>query len=115
MGIKLLYNNYYIFYEVCDMLGDLKKFYQAVADDPALIRQFELIAERKDFIKLAIKLGAKKGYVFNASDIETSIEESTASGQGDYFCLPFGCWHKFKSAYGGSQMNEIQGQNAIAI
>ena len=97
------------------MLDHLKKFYQEVNDDPALIRQFESIAERKDFIKLAIRLGAKKGYVFNASDIEASIEESTASGQGDYFCLPFGCWHKFKSAYRGSQMNEVQSQNAIAV
>ena len=48
--------------------------------------------------KLAAQLGAKRGYTFTASEVEASIEASTASDQGEYFCLPIGCWHKAQLA-----------------
>ena len=80
------------------MLRSLEKFYQAVTDDPTLTQRFESITERKNFPKLAVQLGAQKGYTFTASEVEASIEASTASGQGEYFCLPIGCWHKAQLA-----------------
>jgi Nif11 domain len=72
----------------------LDKFYKLVAKNPALARQFDSIVETIDFPKLAVQLGAKWGYTFTSAEIQASIESSTASGQGDYFCLPLGCWHK---------------------
>ena len=80
------------------MLKSLEKFYQAVTNDQTLIQEFESITERKDFPKLAAQLGAKRGYTFTASEVEASIEASTASDQGEYFCLPIGCWHKAQLA-----------------
>lgn len=73
-------------------MKDLQKFYQDVSSDPVLIHRLESITEKKAFTKLVTQLGAKKGYDFTASDVEASIHDHTASGQGDYFCLPIGCW-----------------------
>ena len=79
------------------MKVDLEKFYQEISNDPLLMQQFESITHRDQFIKLAIRLGAGKGYTFTVSELEDAIEASTASGQGEYFCLPIGCWHKAES------------------
>jgi hypothetical protein len=79
------------------MTTHLEKFYKLVAKKPDLARQFEAIVERTDFPKLAVQLGAKWGYIFTPTEIQASIESTTATGQGDYFCLPLGCWHKVQS------------------
>ncbi len=76
------------------MKKSLQKFYQAVADDPTLIAQIETIVDKQDFSKLLVQLGAEKGYHFTSSEVESSIKDNTASEQGEYFCLPIGCWHK---------------------
>jgi hypothetical protein len=76
----------------------LDKFYKLVAKNPNLAQHFETIVERKDFPRLAVQLGKKWGYTFTPAEIQSSIEASTATGQGDYFCLPLGCWHKTQSA-----------------
>lgn len=65
-----------------------------IAQDDALKSEFESIIKNDNFIALIIELGSKQGYAFTASDVATSIEENTASGQGQFFCLPMGCWHK---------------------
>ena len=80
------------------MKKDLNKFYQAVANDPKLGQEFESITERENFSKLAVQMGSKRGYRFTASEVESSIQDSTASEQGEYFCLPIGCWHRFQPA-----------------
>ena len=80
------------------MKTHLDKFYKLVAKKPDLAQQFDSIVEAKDFHHLAVRLGATWGYTFTPAEIQASIEESTASGQGDYFCLPLGCWHKMHSA-----------------
>jgi hypothetical protein len=78
--------------------ADLEKFFQELTNDPLLRQQFESITHREQFINLAIRLGAGRGYTFTVSELEDVIEASTASGQGEYFCLPIGCWHKAESA-----------------
>ncbi|HEY5141659.1 MAG TPA: Nif11-like leader peptide family natural product precursor [Methylococcales bacterium] len=80
------------------MKADLKNFYQVLADEPTLAQQFELITDREEFLKLAVQIGSERGYTFSIYEVEASIKASTASEQGDYFCLPIGCWHKFQSA-----------------
>jgi len=77
---------------------DLAKFFQEVNNDPLLMQQFELITDQKQFIKLAIRLGAGRGYNFTASELEEAIKANTSAEQGEYFCLPIGCWHKAESA-----------------
>ena len=79
-------------------LADLAKFWQELTNNPPLMQQFELITHRQHFIKLAMRLGAARGYTFTASELEVAIEANTAEGQGEYFCLPIGCWHKAESA-----------------
>ena len=79
------------------MKADLEKFYQELTNDPLLMEQFESITHREQFIKLVIRLGAGRGYSFTTSELEDSIEDSTAFEQGEYFCLPIGCWHKAES------------------
>lgn len=79
------------------MKSHLDKFYKLVAKNQSLARQFDAIVERRDFPKLAVQLGAKWGYSFTPSEIQSSIESTTANGQGDYFCLPLGCWPKARS------------------
>ena len=78
--------------------ADLEKFFQELTNDPLLMQQFESITEREQFIKLAIRLGAGRGYTFTSTELEDAIEASTASEQGEYFCLPIGCWHKAETA-----------------
>lgn len=73
---------------------DLEKFFQELTNKPLLMQQFELITAREQFIKLATRLGAGRGYTFTTTELEDAIEASTAVGQGEYFCLPIGCWHK---------------------
>lgn len=73
---------------------DLEKFYQTVNNDPMLYEQFESLINQKDFLHQIVQLGVRLGYIFTDSEIEASIEASTAAGQGEYFCLPIGCWHK---------------------
>ena len=80
------------------MKANLEKFYQELTNDPVLIEQFESITHQQQFIKLAVRLGAGRGYTFTASELEDAIEASTAEEQGEYFCLPIGCWHKAESA-----------------
>ena len=80
------------------MIKDLERFYQAVTNEPSLNQQFESITERGDFIRRAVQLGAQKGYTFTASEVKASIEANTASEQGEYFCLPIGCWHNAQFA-----------------
>jgi hypothetical protein len=75
----------------------LNNFFQFIGDSPLLSKQFEFIAGQKDFVCLAVQLGAESGYNFTSSELESSIEACTTSGQGEYFCLPFGCWHKSQS------------------
>lgn len=79
------------------MMKDLKNFYEAVANDATLSQQLDNIADQEDFAKRFVQLGAKKGYRFSVSEVLTSIQANTASEQGDYFCLPIGCWHKASS------------------
>ena len=76
------------------MIESLNKFYQLIASDSLLTKQFELIVNKQNFKKLLVRLGDSKGYKFSVADIETTIKENTASDQGDYICLPIGCWHK---------------------
>ena len=76
---------------------DLEKFYQVVSNDTNLMKQLDSISDRKNFLTEMVKLGAKKKYTFTISEVEASINSSTTSGQGDYFCLPVGCWTKAKS------------------
>ena len=78
--------------------ADLVKFFQELINNPPLMQQFESITHRQHFLKLAMRLGAGRGYNFTASDLEEAIENSTAGGQGEYFCLPIGCWHKAELA-----------------
>ena len=78
--------------------ADLAKFFQELINNPPLMQQFELITHRQHFLQLAMRLGEGRGYNFTASDLEEAIENSTAAEQGDYFCLPIGCWHKAESA-----------------
>ena len=78
--------------------ADLVKFFQELINNPPLMQQFELITHRQHFVKLAIRLGTGRGYNFTASDLEEAIEDSTAAEQGEYFCLPIGCWHKAELA-----------------
>lgn len=73
---------------------NLEKFCQAANSDPALYQKLEAVTERKNFPNLVVKLGREKGYRFTISDVENSIQANTAAEQGDYFCLPIGCWHK---------------------
>lgn len=80
------------------MKKHLDKFYKLVTKKPDLARQFDSIVEARDFPNLAVKLGATWGYTFTSAEIQASIEESTAAGQGNYFCLPIGCWQKIQSA-----------------
>jgi truncated hemoglobin YjbI len=79
------------------MKTHLDRFYKLVAKNPALARQFDEIVERTDFSKLAVQLGAKWGYTFTHTELQNSIESTTATGQGEYFCLPLGCWQKIQS------------------
>ena len=76
------------------MLITLNKFYELITSDSLLTQQFESIIHKKNFIKLLVRLGAAQGYQFTDSDVENSIKENTASEQGEYICLPIGCWHK---------------------
>jgi hypothetical protein len=80
------------------MKRHLDKFYQLVAQNPSLTKEVESITDRDDFTSRLVKLGAKWGYTFTPAEVEASIRANTASGQGDYFCLPFGCWRKVQSA-----------------
>lgn len=80
------------------MKANLEKFYRVVADDPTLAQRFKAITERRDFLNLAVQIGSERGYDFTISEVEADIEASTAAGQGEYFCLPIGCWHKVQSA-----------------
>ena len=73
---------------------DLAKFYQACNNNSTLFKQFESITNQENFLLLAVQLGVERGYTFTISEVEADIESSTASGQGEYFCLPIGCWHK---------------------
>ena len=75
-------------------MQNLKRFYKIIAQDPGLTRQLALLTGKNNFIAEVIQLGAQRGYAFTASDVEASIDEYTASGQGQFFCLPLGCWHK---------------------
>lgn len=79
-------------------LRDLEKFYQELSDDPGLREQFQLIVERQEFLNLVVRLGRSRGYNFTTFELEEAIETSTASEQGEYFCLPIGCWHKPETA-----------------
>jgi hypothetical protein len=79
------------------MKTHLDRFYKLVAKKPELARQFDAIVERTDFPKLAVQLGAKWGYTFTPTELQSSIESTTATGQGEYFCLPLGCWQKIQS------------------
>jgi hypothetical protein len=58
------------------------------------MQQFESLTNKEQFIKLVMRLGAARGYTFTASELEEAIEANTATDQGNYFCLPIGCWHK---------------------
>ena len=78
--------------------ADLIKFFQELTNNLPLMQQFEAITHREHFIKLAMRLGEGRGYNFTAFDLEEAIEANTANGQGEYFCLPIGCWHKAESA-----------------
>ncbi len=78
--------------------ADLVKFWQELINNPLLMQQFESITHREHFIKLATRLGSGRGYSFTAADLEEAIEDSTATEQGEYFCLPIGCWHKAELA-----------------
>lgn len=73
---------------------DLEQFYQTVNNDPMLYEQFESLINQKDFLHQIVRLGVRLGYTFTDSEVEASIEASTATGQGEYFCLPIGCWHR---------------------
>jgi Nif11 domain len=79
------------------MRSHLDKFYKLATKNTSVRQQFEVLAERKDFEKLLVQLGAKWGYSFTAAEIQASIAEITAPGQGNYFCLPLGCWQKSTS------------------
>jgi hypothetical protein len=79
------------------MKTHLDRFYKLVAKKPELARQFDAIVERTDFLKLTVQLGKKWGYTFTPTELQASIESTTATGQGEYFCLPLGCWHKIQS------------------
>ena len=76
------------------MVISLNKFYQAITSNSLLSKQFESIVHKKNFSKLLVRLGAANGYEFTSSEVEDSIAENTASGQGEYICMPIGCWHK---------------------
>lgn len=73
---------------------NLERFYREINSDPALYHKIETLTDRNNFANLVVKLGSERGYHFTISDVEGSIEANTAPGQGDYFCLPIGCWHK---------------------
>ncbi len=104
MNLKLSARDATLYYEQVDKeayqdvawsnKADLAKFWQELINNPPLMQQFELITHRQHFIKLAMRLGTGRGYNFTASELEEAIEDSTADEQGEYFCLPIGCWHK---------------------
>lgn len=71
---------------------NLDNFYQLVSQDDRLMSQLELIMEEEDFIEQIVKLGNSLGYIFTSFDVERSIAEYTASSNGNYICLPLGCW-----------------------
>ena len=108
MNLKLSARDATLYYEQVDEeayqdgawsnKADLAKFWQELINNPPLMQQFESITHREHFIKLAMRLGEGRGYTFTASELEEAIEESTAGEQGEYFCLPIGCWHKAELA-----------------
>ena len=75
-------------------MKDLQQFYRDLANNPTLTRRLESLADREKFIKFVTRLGVKTGYHFTANEVQNSIEEYTASGQGNYFCSPVGCWNE---------------------
>lgn len=80
------------------MRRHLDKFYKLVAKNQELTQELESITDREDFTNRLVQLGAQWGYTFTPAEVEASMKENTAPGQGDYFCLPLGCWHKVQSA-----------------
>ncbi len=108
MNLKLAQRDATLYYEQIDDeaqregtrsdQANLEQFFQELSNDPLLMQQFESITHREHFIKLAMRLGAARGYKFTSSDLEEAIEANTADEQGEYFCLPIGCWHKAELA-----------------
>jgi hypothetical protein len=80
------------------MKRHLDKFYKLVAKNSSLTQEVESMTDRSDFANRLVKLGAKWGYTFTPAEVEASMKANTAPGQGDYFCLPIGCWRKVQSA-----------------
>ena len=77
-----------------DTIKDLQQFYSDLGNNPILTRRLESIADKRKFIKFVTRLGVKTGYNFTANEVQSSIEDHTASGQGSYFCSPVGCWNE---------------------
>jgi hypothetical protein len=74
------------------MNTDLDRFYQVIVSDPVLVKELEFISDQHDLVSGIVRLGEQKECVFTEADVKTSIELNTAQGQGNYVCLPIGCW-----------------------
>ena len=73
-------------------VSELEKFYDTVNQDNNLIFQLEAILEKENYIEELVSLGKALGYEFTSLEIEQSIAESAANINGNYICLPVGCW-----------------------
>ena len=80
---NLVNNNY---------VSELDKFFEVVSQNDNLMCQLELIIEGDDYIEQMVELGNYLGYKFTVLDVKQSIAENTANINGNYICLPIGCW-----------------------
>lgn len=72
--------------------SDWDEFYEVVSHDALLSDKFNFIMENmpETYLEEIVGLGAVLGYQFTAKDVKKSISE-----QGNYVCLPLGCWSTF--------------------
>ena len=71
---------------------NLERFYEAVEQDETISYQLDAIGDRTEFIRQLIQSGKTLGYTFTTSEVISSIAEHTGDPNGNYICLPIGCF-----------------------
>ena len=71
---------------------NLERFYEAVEKDETISSQLDAIGDRTEFIRQLIQSGKTLGYTFTTSEVISSIAEHTGDPNGNYICLPIGCF-----------------------
>ena len=74
------------------MQTDLETFYEVIGKDQDLMKELGSISDRVLFLNKILELGHKGGFRFTKGELDDAIKMYTAQGQGDYCCLPIGCW-----------------------